>query len=186
MKIAVVGGIGSGKSEVMKKVASMGAATLSADEINASLLTSPDYVASLQSLFPTAVKDGVVDKHALAEIVFADETARKALNALAHPLILKKIREDSRGPLVVEVPLILESGARELFDVVVFVKTPLEKRINMLQTSRGMAREDVLARINAQADESAYFKIADYTISNDSNLEDLYAKTQDLFEFLLK
>ena len=49
-----------------------------------------------------------------------------------------------------------------------------------------MAREDVLARINAQADESAYFKIADYTISNDSNLEDLYAKTQDLFEFLLK
>ena len=93
MKIAVVGGIGSGKSEVMKKVASMGAATLSADEINASLLTSPDYIASLQSLFPTAVKDGVVDKHALAEIVFADETSRKALNALAHPLILKKIRE---------------------------------------------------------------------------------------------
>ena len=186
MKIAVVGGIGSGKSEVLKKVASMGVATLSADEINAELLTSPDYIASLKSLFPTAVKEGAVDKRALAQIVFKDEGARKALNALAHPLILKRIREDARSPLVVEVPLIFESGAKELFDVVVFVKTPLEMRKQRLVENRAMREEDATARIAAQVDEEQYLNIADYTIAGDSTIADLYAKTEELFATLLK
>ena len=56
MKIAVVGGIGSGKSEVVKAVQEMGIATLSADEINSELLVTPSYVRNIQQLFPSAVK----------------------------------------------------------------------------------------------------------------------------------
>ena len=76
MKIAVVGGIGSGKSEVMKAVQGMNVATcVSADEINAELLKQKAYVEKLKELFPSVVKGGVVDKKALAKIVFNDEKA---------------------------------------------------------------------------------------------------------------
>ena len=186
MKIAVVGGIGSGKSEVMKQVADMGIACLSADEINAELLMLPEYVDRLRQLFPSAVNDGVVDKRELAGLVFNDAKAREALNALAHPLIVERIKNDSRSPLVVEVPLILESGAKGLFDKIVFVNAPLDKRIERLVKSRGMTQAEVMARINAQVDDKDYLTVADWTINNDSSVEDLHAKVKELFGGLLK
>ena len=185
MKIAVVGGIGSGKSEVMKQVADMGFATLSADEINAELLASPKYVESLKKLFPTVVKDGIVDKAALAKIIFNDDDARGALNALAHPLIVKSIKQDLRNPLIVEVPLILESDAIRLFDTIVSVQAPIEKRIERLVAGRGMTEEDAVARIRAQADENAYAAVSNYVINNDGTVEELRAKAKELFDFLL-
>ncbi|MBD5092165.1 MAG: dephospho-CoA kinase, partial [Clostridiales bacterium] len=76
MRIAIVGGIGSGKSEVLKVARDMGLACLSADEINAELLKTPEYIAEIATAFPAAVKDGGIDKAALAKIVFSDDSAR--------------------------------------------------------------------------------------------------------------
>ena len=186
MKIAVVGGIGSGKSEVMKAVQGMNVATcVSADEINAELLKQKAYVEKLKELFPSVVKGGVVDKKALAKIVFNDEKARKALNNLAHPLIVKSIKQDLRDPLVVEVPLILETDLQKFFDTIVFVGAPLDKRIERLVINRGMSEEDALARINAQADVDAYRSVANFVIINDGTVEELHAKAHELFDFLL-
>jgi len=186
MKIAVVGGIGSGKSEVMKIVAQMGVATLSADEINSRLLSTPDYISKVARRFPSAVQNGEIVRKTLADLIFKDENARRALNSLAHPLILDAIKSDERSPLVVEVPLLFESGAEKSFDKIVFVETPLESRIARLKSSRGMTEEEVLARIRAQVDEKRYFEIADFVIRNDSGLDDLKAKTTKCFEDLQK
>lgn len=184
MKIAVVGGIGSGKSEVMKTVRDMGIATLSADEINSELLVTPSYIATIKNLFPTAVVNGEINRKELASIVFSDEGARKALNGVAHPLILQRIRDDARSPLVVEVPLIFESGARELFDVIVAVDTPLDKRIERLEEGRDMSRDEVLARISAQVDDEKYLQVADHIIENGGTLEDLKKSAKVLFAVL--
>ena len=181
MKIAVVGGIGSGKSEVMRAVRDMGIATLSADEINSELLATPSYIATIKNLFPTAVKDGEINRKELARIVFSDKTAREALNEVAHPLILQKIKDDKRSPLVVEVPLIFESGAKDLFDVIVAIDTPLDKRIERLESGRNMTRDEVLARIDSQVDEDEYLQIADHVIQNDGTLGDLKKCAKVLF-----
>ncbi|MBR4800881.1 MAG: dephospho-CoA kinase [Clostridia bacterium] len=184
MKIAVVGGIGSGKSEVVKAAESLGIACLSADAINAALLTSPSYVYEIEKLFPSAVEKGAVNKKELARIVFNDETARAKLNALAHPLVLKRIEQDARSPLVVELPLIFESGAEKLFDVIIAVVTPLENRINRVVASRDMTREEVLARINSQVEEDRYLKAANVVLENDGTLCDLRNKAKEVFESL--
>ena len=186
MKIAVIGGIGSGKSEVMKAVQGMNVATcVSADEINAELLTQKAYVEKVKELFPSVVKGGVVDKKALADIVFHDDEARKTLNDLAHPLIVKSIKQDMRNPLVVEVPLIFENDLHRYFRDVVYVQASLEDRIERLVEKRGMTKEDALARIKAQSDDDAYKSVADFVIQNDGTIEELHAKAHDLFDFLL-
>lgn len=77
MRIAVIGGIGSGKSEVMKIAKERGFFCLSADEINAELLKTPSYIQKIATLFPSVVSNGVVDKGALAKIVFSDRGERK-------------------------------------------------------------------------------------------------------------
>ena len=185
MKIAIVGGIGSGKSEVLKTAREMGFACLSADEINAELLLSPSYVQELSKLFPTVVQNGNIDKKALANIVFCDENAREQLNKLAHPLILDKIKYDTRSPLIVEVPLLFESGAEDMFDEIIAVVSPIGKRIDRLKSSRGMQEDDILARINSQVDDDEYLKVATHTIENDSSICDLQAKTKELFKLFL-
>ena len=186
MKIAVIGGIGSGKSEVMKTVNKMGVATLSADEINTRLLATPEYVSKIAKRFPSAVKNGEIDRRALAEIIFSDDYERMALNAIAHPIIIDVIKQDKRNPLVVEVPIYFESGAAEIFDKTVAVVAPLDERIERLTAFRAMTKDDALARIKAQVDDYEYLKVADKVIENDSSLEVLEAKTEECFEDLFE
>ena len=182
MKIAIIGGIGSGKSVALAAAKELDFATLSADEINSELLSMPSYIANIARMFPSAVKDGRVDRKTLAKIIFTDEKERAKLNAFAHPLILERIKEDDRSPLVVEVPLILESGATSLFDEIILVKTPLDLRVERLMSSRGMSRDDVTARIASQASEEDLEKVATKVVENDSTLEDLQAKIKELLK----
>ena len=185
MRIAIIGGIGSGKSEALKAARDFGLATLSADEINAELLASSGYAERLEKLFPTAVENGVVNKKTLAGIVFADATARERLNAVSHPLILKAIENDVRDPLVVEVPLILESGAARLFDEIIIVATPLEKRIERLEASRNMTKAEVQARIDAQVGEDALKQVATRTVLNDSTVQALRERVEEILKNIL-
>lgn len=184
MKIAIIGGIGSGKSEALKAARDLGFATLSADEINAELLATPSYVNTMEKLFPTAVENGVVNKKTLASIVFSDKQARERLNAVAHPLILQRIRDDERSPLVVEVPLILESGASALFDEIILIVTPLENRIERLEASRNMTRDEIVARINSQVGEDDLKNVATKTVVNDSTLDVLRARVGETLKNL--
>ena len=102
MNIALIGGIGSGKSEVLKVAREMGIAALSADEINAGLLKSPEYIEKIAAAFPGCVVCGVVDKARLASEVFSDKGKREKLNSIAHPEIARKVAECKESPLVVE------------------------------------------------------------------------------------
>ncbi len=179
MKIAIVGGIGSGKSEVLAVAKTLGYATLSADEVNAELLRDRDYVERLRELFPTAVKNGVVDKSVLSAIVFSDENERLKLNALAHPEIAKRIR--AVGDAVVELPLAFESGVIDLFDEIILVKCSLETRLNRLE-KRGVDRDRAKKIIAVQAPDSALEKVATAVIDNDGTVAELREKATYMLE----
>ena len=105
MKIAVTGGIGAGKSEVMKEIARRGYRVCSADEINDRLQALPGYIRKISKVFPAAVKDGKIDKNVLRDIVFTDDSKRARLNSIAHPEIRREL-ENTEGEFFAEVPLV--------------------------------------------------------------------------------
>ena len=184
MKIAIIGGIGSGKSEVLKVAKSLRLHTLSADDINAELSGSPDYIYGIKNAFPNAVEGTAINKRILADIIFSDAEARLKLNEIAHPMILQRIREDKTDPIVVEMPLIIESGARDMFDEVILVHTPMLKRLKRLK-ARGLSVKDAIKRIKAQVSERELCKIATAVIDNSGDMDSLRRQAKAVFEMIL-
>ncbi len=184
MRIAVIGGIGSGKSEVMKIAKERGFFCLSADEINAELLKTPSYIQKIATLFPSVVSNGVVDKGALAKIVFSDRGERKKLNALAHPEIMRVISECKESPLVVELPLFIEGGD-EAFDEIVYIRTPFFKRISRLKKGRGMSVKQAVSRIRSQVPSAVLRAKATIVIDNSRSLSALQARANETFNQIL-
>lgn len=184
MRIAVIGGIGSGKSEVMKIAKEKGFFCLSADEINAELLKTPSYIQKLATLFPSVVSNGVVDKGALAKIVFSDQNERKKLNALAHPEIMRVISECKESPLAVELPLFIEGGD-EAFDEIVYVRAPLFKRIARLKKGRGMSVKQAVSRIRSQVPSAVLRAKATMIVDNSRSLSALQARANKTFNQIL-
>ena len=184
MRIAVIGGIGSGKSEVMKIAKEKGFFCLSADKINAELLKTPSYIQKIAALFPSAVANGVVDKGALAKIVFSDQNERKKLNALAHPEIMRVISECKESPLAVELPLFIEGGD-EAFDEIVYVRAPLFKRIARLKKGRGMSVKQAVSRIRSQVPSAVLRAKATIIVDNLRSLSALQARANKTFNQIL-
>ena len=168
MKVAVIGGIGTGKSEVLKVAREMGLACLSADEINAELLSDPEYVAKLAERFPE---------------VFSDRKSRLALNAIAHPEIAKRIAACDADPLVVELPLMLESGIADTFDEVILVTAPRRLRLERLQ-KRGVSLPRAKAVMRVQLPVFMLRRVATRTILNTGSLDELRASARDLLRLL--
>jgi len=185
MRIAIIGGIGSGKSEAMKIAAELGFFTLSADEINSVLLQSPEYIKEIAAAFPSVVNFGKLDRRKLADIVFANDEELKKLNAIAHPSILRRIAEEKADPLVAEMPLFYEIGAQKLFDKTILIYAPLEIRLERL-AARGMSERDALARINAQADEGILLQSADFVVDNSGSLSELRENVTEAFKSIIR
>lgn len=171
MRIAVTGGIGAGKSEVMRIIASMGYETVSADEVNAELLQNPAYIRKIASLFPTAVRDNAVDRNILREIVFSDDGERKKLNAVAHPLIINEILKISDCDVFVEMPL-LTRDIQSIFDKIIVVNAPEKLRIErIISRSRGeIGREMAEKIIASQPDFKELSANAHFNIENNGDI----------------
>lgn len=133
MLTAITGTIGSGKSTVTQILRELGKNVVSCDEINARLLCERDYAERLAEEFPEAVKNGAVDKKALAAIIFNDENARKKLNSMSHPIIygrVKAMAEEMSGDVFVEVPLLAESKMAYSFDRIWVVESREEEQLD--------------------------------------------------------
>ena len=131
-KIAITGGIGSGKSAVCRILKERGYPVFSCDEINRTLLSEKSYLDGLCALFPTCVKDGKLQKTALAALVFSDKEALETLNAYAHPRISERLQRDmdaAQKTCFAEVPLLFESGMTKQFDGAIVVLRNKEERI---------------------------------------------------------
>lgn len=155
-KIAVTGGIGSGKSTVMELLKKWGYGVFSCDQIYRNLLLEKSYIEKLQKLFPAAVVSGKIDTKKLSEIIFNDRTARKQLNDLAHPLIMQKLYADmdrSASNLVfAEVPLLFEGGYEKDFDAIIVVIRHKTERIKSICERDNVTMDEALKKINAQYD----------------------------------
>ena len=181
--IGLTGGIACGKSTVSGHLRARGVPVVDADAISR-MLTAPGGagVAAVAAAFPDEVREGVMDRAALARRVFADPSARKALEDVLHPLIVGKMRAQlsclrARGASVaaLDVPLLFEAGLEDMATEVWVVTAGLETQIARLRARDGMTREQALARIAAQMPLALKAARADVVIDNDAAQEDALA-----------
>lgn len=187
MKIAIIGGIGSGKSEVLKIAREMGLNCFSADEVNEELLHDAAYINKIKEAFPTAVKSGAVDKTVLAAEIYSNPEKRKKLNSIAHPEIMKRLLSKSEGleNCVIELPLMLESGAKDYFNEIILVSSPVRIRLKHLN-GRGMPTSRALKIMNVQPKEHRLKKFATRVIKNNGTLDGLRASAKAILEQILQ
>jgi dephospho-CoA kinase len=189
LKVGLTGGIGSGKSEVSRRLAGYGALIIDADQVAREVVEpGTPGLAQVADAFGMEVldSDGTLDRPRLAEIVFGDDALRAKLNAIIHPLVRDRIRElevgAEAGAIVVEaVPLIAENGLAGLYDLVVVVDVSPRIQEDRLVRDRGMTREQVAARVAAQASREDRLAIADIVLDNSGSLDELDREVGELW-----
>lgn len=193
--VALTGGIASGKSTVARRLAEHGAVVVDADQVARQVVEPGEpALAAIAEQFGAGViaADGSLDRAALGAIVFSDPEGRLRLNAITHPAVLDRSRElfaaagaaDPEAIVVYDIPLLVEAGRHDEFDVVVVVHAATETRITRMVELRGMTRDEALHRIQSQATDTDRFSIADVVIDADGTIDETLAQTDALWENL--
>ena len=180
LRVGLTGGIGSGKSTVARLLARRDATVVDADAISRRVTGAGGAVlGQIRSVFGDGVitADGALDRSAMAGLIFSDPSARRRLESLTLPRIaLEAAQEMERagagGVAVYDVPLLVEQGMADLFDVVVVVESPLEQRLERLER-RGLERAEAMARMASQASDEARRALADVVLINNGTEADL-------------
>lgn len=192
LKVGLTGGIGAGKSEVSRLLASYGAVVVDADLIAREVVApgTPGLAAVVAEFGPEVLlPDGALDRPRLGGIVFADPARLAALNAIVHPLVGRRSAEleAAAGPgdvVLHDVPLLAENGLAGLYDLVVVVDAADATRLDRLVRLRGMAEGEARARMAAQSSREDRLAVADLVIDNDGPLELLEPQVRALWEQL--
>ena len=185
-KIAVTGGIGSGKSTVMKIIAGKGYPIFSCDEIYSQLTSDRDFLNILRHNFGDILNsDGTLDRKKLSEIVFNNPAKLAELDKITHPAIYKemfRMADEAGGICFCEVPLLFESGAESLFDGVIIVMRNEEQRIKSVTARDKLPEQDVKKRILNQFDYNYADFAMYYVIHNNGDLSELEWQTEEIIK----
>lgn len=190
MRVGLTGGIGSGKSEVAKTFADLGAFVIDTDELSREAVAPGSAgLRAIASLWPDVVRDGGLDRKALAAIVFADDAQRERLNAIVHPEVRRLAAEYERraapGQIVVQViPLLFEVGLDAQMDANVVVLAPDGARLERVLARDSADERHVRARMAAQIAPDEARRRADYVIENGADLSALRAQTVAVYDAL--
>lgn len=180
-KIAVTGGIGSGKSLAVTIFKEYGIKTISCDDIARDIYKDATVKDKVIDAFGQNVltKGGKVSRKALADEVFNNKDKLKTLNSITHPAIIEKMNDFLAQDLniaVAEVPLLFECGLQDDFDVVIVLKRPLQDRVKSVCIRSGMTEKEVYSRIKNQFDYESLKNNAYTIINNDGNADCLRQK----------
>ena len=185
LRAGLTGGIGSGKSEVSRRLAGHGAVVIDAD-VAARAVVAPGTpgLARVVEAFGADVvgPDGALDRDRLGAIVFRDPASRTTLNAIVHPLVGQWMRAAERaavdaagGDMIIvhDVPLLAENRRAGDFDLVIVVEVPSALQLERLVGQRGMSPDQARARMAAQASRPQRLAVANLVIDNSGSLTDL-------------
>ncbi|MGE5604412.1 MAG: dephospho-CoA kinase [Bacteroidota bacterium] len=192
--IGLTGGVATGKSTVAKLLHEKGIAIVSSDELAHQAMApgGPAYDRIITEFGSKVVlPDGKINRRLLGEIVFKDQAARKSLEGIVHPIVIRGIREEleshSRSGaqiVVVEVPLLFEAGLMDLFDYVWVVSSSYKRQLQRLQERDRLTKDEAEERIAAQMSLSEKEKRADAVIKNDDGLDSLEEQLSTLLRTL--
>ena len=210
LRVGLTGGIGSGKSEVARRLAAHGAVIIDADVAAREVVApgTPGLAQVAEAFGPEVLgPDGALDRERLGAIVFRDPALRAKLNAIVHPLVREWMTAAERtaaertaaeraaaeraaeaadaagGNLIVvhDVPLLAESRRADGFNLVIVVDVPPELQVERLVSQRGMTPDQARARMAAQASRDQRLAIAGVVIDNSGSLDDLDRRVAEVW-----
>jgi len=180
--IGLTGGIASGKSVVAARLAEHGAVVVDADQVAREVVEpgTPALARIAEEFGDTVISsDGSLDRAALGAVIFNSPEKREALNAITHPAVGIRSKElfaaaaaaDPDAIVVYDVPLLVEAGRTDEFELIVVVTASQETRIERMVKLRGMSHDEAARRINSQASDDDRLAIADIVIDSNGTLE---------------
>ena len=178
LKIAITGGIGSGKSTVCKIIKAKGYPVFSCDEIYAELLNDGNLTEDIVKYFGSDILNGGggIDRKKLASRVFNDGEKLRILNGITHPKIFEEMftrAENCGGVVFFEVPVLFECGYQNLFDNVIVVLRNRKDRVEYVKIRDNISDKEVENRINKQYDYDNSNFAQYYVIHNCGKIDDL-------------
>jgi len=191
-RIALTGGIASGKSMVADEFARLGAVIVDADLLAREVVAprSPGLERIVQRFGAGMLnEDGTLDRARLGDLVFVDDDARADLNAIVHPLVRERSEElfaaAPPGSVVIEViPLLVETGLHQAFDHVIVVDAPTEVQVRRLMQRSGLTADQARTRVRIQANREDRIAAADWVIDNSGDQASTVRQVEDLWPVL--
>lgn len=169
--IGLTGSIGSGKSYILSIFAGLGVPTQSSDLVAHGLLQNEAFE-EVAKIFPSVVEDSYINRHKLGKIVFADIRKRLQLEKILHPLVRAKnkkfAKESGAKFVVIEIPLLFESGAESYCDYVIAINVSRETMQKRALIREKMTREKFEQIIDKQMPTAEKLKRADFVIENEA------------------
>ena len=179
LRVALTGGIGSGKSLVGEILEELGALVIDSDQLAREVIErgSPGYEEVVTAFGDSILSEGQIDRSKLAAVVFRESDLRKKLESIIHPLVREAAEKLARklpsgAILINQIPLLVESDGAKRFDYVVTVSADEEIRRERLRL-RGLKDYEITQRMAAQVSDSEREKIANYIIRNDGSIDEL-------------
>ena len=192
LEIGLTGGIGSGKSTAAAAFVKYGAALIDADQIVRDLQQPGEKVfEEMLSKWGSDIltSDGQLDRQLVANIVFSNPEELTVLNEIVHPAvreemtIRRRIHLNTDNTVILEIPLLVESGYRN-FDAIVVVDVDTEIAVERLVEHRSFEEEDARKRIEKQVERDSRTEIADYVIKNNSSIEAFEQEINKCWEWI--
>ena len=191
LKVALTGGIGSGKSAAGDFFEDLGAVVVDADQLARDVIDrgTEGFDELVVTFGDDILSNGILDRTKLGQIVFSDAQARKKLEEIIHPRVQAAFNEivetSPQGAIIVyQIPILVETAGKDRFDYVITVEATLENRIARLR-ERGMKGYEIEARMKIQATDAERAEIADAVFNNDGDSDQLLRQVENIYEDVL-
>jgi len=190
-RVALTGGIATGKSHVRAEFERLGVPTIDADALaRAAVAPGTQGLSSVANRFGRDVLDstGALDRKKLASIVFEDPQARRDLEAIIHPAVRLAIDEwfaslpPDRPFAIADIPLLYETGRAREFDLVIVTTCDPETQVRRVMARDSISEAEARQRIAAQLSSDAKTSRADYVIETDGTVEETAAQVRAIVE----
>lgn len=188
--IGLTGSIGMGKSTTAKMFADEGVPVHDADDVVHKLYKGYA-VPLIESAFPNTTKNGSVDRKALAKVVLGNSAALKKLETLVHPLVsaerekfLSKAKKNNEDLVVLDIPLLFETGMDKFCEIVVVVTTTLEDQKQRVLARKEMSEEKFAAILAKQLPDVEKRKRADYIVDTSNGIDQAKQQVLDIINTL--
>lgn len=171
-KVAITGGIGTGKTFISQIFVKMGIPVFYADEEAKKCYESPDIIEAIHSLFGDQVfTNNRLDFKKMAEYVFQDSGKRELINQLIHPKVMERFEawaaEQQAPSVMMETAILFENGLDKFFDLVIVVDAPMDVRIERIKKRNpNLTEAEIMNRIQAQMPQEEKCRRADMVIDN--------------------
>jgi dephospho-CoA kinase len=186
LRVALTGGIGSGKSLVGEILEELGALVIDSDQLAREVIErgSPGYEEVITAFGDSILSEGQIDRAKLAAVIFKEKDLRKKLESIIHPLVREAAEKLARNLpsgaiLVNQIPLLVESDGAKRFDYVITVSADEEIRRERLRL-RGLKDYEITERMAAQVADLVREKIANYILRNDGSIDELTRAVEEL------